>query len=322
MTLFSTYRYQEILDNFSKLYKLNVIDVKPLQQDASFRSYIRIITDKGNYLIMDCSLEVESFDLFLQIQKLLDINNIKTPKILLVDSINFLAIIQDLGSRKMKDLLLNQNIDKQYTSYVSILNIMSNIQDIKPSGNLNIYGHTELLLGIKTFIRWYLPYKNIILNEHKENELIALCQEAFSYLSQDDFVLNLLDFHVENLMVFDNEIYVIDFQDARLTWPAYDLVSLLQDARYEIPADITDNLFHKYCNIKNINPITMVSDYNIIGAQRNSRILGVFARKHMKDNNDSYLGLIPLVLKYLRQNLNAIESLQDIKLWMERGGVI
>jgi aminoglycoside/choline kinase family phosphotransferase len=131
-----------------------------------------------------------------------------------------------------------------------------------------------------------------------------------------------MDFHVENLMVYHNKIYVIDFQDAYLTWPAYDLVSLLQDARYELPEAIANKLFYDYCKIIKINPIIMFSDYNIIGAQRNCRILGVFARKYIKDKNSNYLKLIPLVLKYLKENLNAIESLKPIKSWMITKGVL
>jgi len=320
--LISNNKYSQLLTSFCKLNDLIINSIESLQQDASFRQYYRIITNKGSYLIMDCSNEQVSFLPFLQIQELLQSNDILVPQILLVDSKNFFAIIEDLGNNRMKDLLLTKKIDQHYDYYSPILNIMNKIQNVKVDNKFTKYSEDKLLLGIKTFINWYLSYINISINSFEEEQFIELWKESFTNLSKIDLVLNLMDFHVENLMVYHNKIYVIDFQDAYLTWPAYDLVSLLQDARYELPEAIANKLFYDYCKIIKINPIIMFSDYNIIGAQRNCRILGVFARKYIKDKNSNYLKLIPLVLKYLKENLNAIESLKPIKSWMITKGVL
>lgn len=322
MAFFQNNKYGRIIQDFSSAYNIIPRSLTSLEQDASFRRYSRINTNKGNYLIMDCFDEQGSFLPFLQIQNLLKSNDILVPEVFLVDSDNFSAVIQDLGNNRMKDIILNKNIDEQYQYYLSALNLMQKIQSIPVDQEFAKYSYDKLLKGIETFINWYLPYQKIVITEDERNEFLGLWQTSFQNLSQSKLVLNLLDFHAENLMLFNDQLYAIDFQDAHLSWSGYDLVSLLQDARYELSSDLALQLFHDYCKIRKINAKTMFSDYNILGAQRNARILGVFACKYIKCNNDKYLKLIPLVLKYLKDNLNALDVFIPIKLWLLNKGIL
>ena len=322
MAFFQNNKYDKIIKDFSNSYNLIPNSFKSLEQDASFRRYSRINTNKGNYLIMDCFDEQSSFAPFLQIQHLLKSNDILVPEVFLVDSENFLAVIQDLGDSKMKDVVAYKDIEQQYQYYLKALQLMQQIQSISVDQEFPKYSDDKLLKGIKTFVNWYLSYRNITASEDEKIDFMELWQKSFEYLSKTNLVLNLLDFHVENLMLYNDQLYAIDFQDAHLSWPSYDLASILQDARYEIPSELALQLFNDYCNIININSNIMVVDYNIIGAQRNARILGIFACKYIQDKNDKYLPLMPLVLKYLKENLNAIDALTPIKMWLINKGVL
>jgi aminoglycoside/choline kinase family phosphotransferase len=104
-------------------------------------------------------------------------------------------------------------------------------------------------------------------------------------------------------MYLGSAIGLLDFQDATLSHPAYDLVSLLQDARYDVPDELASNMFNYYLSLHpEYEAEDFKQDYNILGFQRNCRILGVFARKAVRDNAQQYLALMPTVIRYLKSN--------------------
>jgi hypothetical protein len=122
----------------------------------------------------------------------------------------------------------------------------------------------------------------------------------------------LRDYHSPNLILREgheglHRLGVIDFQDAMWGHPAYDLVSLLQDARLDIPRELQTKLFNTYCDASErdsgFDRETFERAYALLGAQRNSKILGVFARLHLRDGKSFYLPHLPRIRRYLRQNL-------------------
>lgn len=116
------------------------------------------------------------------------------------------------------------------------------------------------------------------------------------------------DFHAENLIWLPERtgaarVGLLDFQDAMLGHPAYDLVSLLQDARRDVPADTQTAMFDLYVRQSGDDPTTFGAAYAVLGVQRNLRILGVFARLCRQYGKPSYVDLIPRVWAYLMQDL-------------------
>ena len=103
--------------------------------------------------------------------------------------------------------------------------------------------------------------------------------------------------------------------------PAYDLVSMLQDARVDIDFKFADELFDYYCSLKsaakNFNRVDFTRDFAILGAQRATKILGIFARLFKRDGKPAYLKHIPRVLRYLARNL-AHPALRDLKDWHDQ----
>ena len=115
----------------------------------------------------------------------------------------------------------------------------------------------------------------------------------------------LRDYHAENIMFRgNNPLGLLDFQDALIGSPLYDIVSILEDARCDVEPELRDKAFSHYLTLNpNINPDQANIEYRILAAQRNFRILGVFARKSIRDNHHEYLQYIPRVLGYLKYDL-------------------
>ena len=114
---------------------------------------------------------------------------------------------------------------------------------------------------------------------------------------------------------------VIDFQDALKGHAAYDLVSLLQDARRDISADLEGGLYAHYCEARGQRDSGFERDafrtaYAVLGAQRNSKILGIFARLAKRDGKHGYLAHIPRVSAYLERNL-AHSALKPLRAWFD-----
>jgi len=171
-----------------------------------------------------------------------------------------------------------------------------------------------LLKELNIVINWYFPYSE--LQDHKllGPQYIELLSQALDLLPKLPDVFVHRDFHVDNLFVVDGGIGILDFQDCLFGSPIYDLVSLLDDARAFVSPDLRDQSIAYYAKKVGADLDEVTRGYHIMGAQRNSRILGVFARKAMQ-GNDNYVGFMPRVASYLRQNL-AIAELKELRDWM------
>ena len=111
---------------------------------------------------------------------------------------------------------------------------------------------------------------------------------------------------------------ILDFQDAVIGSPIYDIVSILEDAREDVDFEFANEIFEYYLShMPHINRDDARLAYDILGAQRNIRILGVFARKKIRDGSDNYLHLIPRVLKYVERDLTN-PALHEVKMWHEK----
>ena len=121
-------------------------------------------------------------------------------------------------------------------------------------------------------------------------------------------VMILRDYHAENLLWLPARqgparAGQLDFQDAMLGHPAYDLVSLLQDARRDVSSDVAEAMVRHYCHQTNSNHSDFTTAYHLLGAQRNLRILGVFARLSLMAGKPHYIDLIPRVWAHLMHDL-------------------
>ncbi|MFP5469785.1 MAG: aminoglycoside phosphotransferase family protein, partial [Alphaproteobacteria bacterium] len=161
---------------------------------------------------------------------------------------------------------------------------------------------------------WYAPVvTGKALGDAARDEYVAHWRHYFALTQPATPVLVLRDYHAQNLFWLPQRtgiarVGLIDFQDGLLGSPAYDLVSLLEDARRDVPSELQTQMLDRYCaGAGSMNPAfddaAFRAAYAISGGQRNCKILGIFARLAKRDNKPAYLKLTPRVRAYLRQDL-------------------
>jgi aminoglycoside/choline kinase family phosphotransferase len=133
--------------------------------------------------------------------------------------------------------------------------------------------------------------------------------QLFDLISKENQVLVLRDYHADNLMVVKDRnnfaaVGLLDFQDAVIGSKAYDLVSLLEDARRDVNENNRHKLLEYYLNQSSINKASFLQDYEILSLQRNIKIIGIFARLSIRDKKDVYLNMIPRVVGFIENRLN------------------
>jgi hypothetical protein len=292
--------------------------------DAGQRSYFRVSTKEKSFVIMDCPPSYCSVQPFIDMAIFLRENKFSAPKIVEQDVENGFLLLEDFGTLNIKNYLLADKTRLKET-YLLMLDLLVALQKKEPPANLAKVTNETLLAELKIFVDWYMPhaYKRE-LNAEELEEFISIWRNILEKQTIKQRGIVLRDYHVENMMHLEqkkstHKLGLLDFQDALIGSPVYDLVSVLEDARIDVTR--SDALYYAeyFAQKKKIDVESLFIDYHILGAQRNCRILGVFARKAMRDNDNNYLQYIPRVLKYLKYDLSHA-ALAPLKQWFERLG--
>lgn len=296
---------QKFLKNHS-IYKPQIIKIAG---DASFRSYYRIIQEsQPNLILMHAPPSHEDIKPFEKIEKILINNQFSAPKIFARDEINGFLLLEDLGDLSYSKAL-KENSEQELNLYQKACDCLIKLHQIKTPDSLPIYNNYLLFKEVMLFIDWYLPLKNKNINTKQKQEFKTYWFELFDLLEKDNQIMVLRDFHADNLMVLKNrstfqQVGLLDFQDAVLGSNAYDLVSLLEDARRDVNPMNRKKLFHYFIENSKLNKQKFVKDYEIFSLQRNIKIIGIFARLAVRDNKKNYLDLIPRVMDFVKTRLS------------------
>ena len=291
--------------------------VKALAGDASFRKYDRIHTNDKTYILMDSPPEHYSTEPFEKIAEFLLSHNISAPQIFHRDRTNGFLLLEDFGDTLMKDIIKTD----RNKIYQLAIDLLIKLHNISYPDWLTDYRIENYLRELEIFTDYYIPLiHNRPLSASEKEHYLSLWYEVLVNMPDLGNTMVLKDYHVENLMYLDGKsgieaLGVLDFQDAVIGSPMYDLVSLLEDAREDVPFEFAKEMLDYYLsNVPDINAQDGYDVYDILGGQNHIRILGVFARKKIRDNSDNYLRYIPLVQKYLKKNLTN-PALDKIKQW-------
>ncbi|MDB3892880.1 phosphotransferase [Candidatus Thioglobus sp.] len=266
--------------------------------DASFRRYFRIERSNLSFIAMDAPPDKENSEIFVKIAKLLRLNGIYAPKIIDQDLQQGFLLIEDLGSITFLQALDKSNTLNLYRMAIDELIKLQTIDWHKQA--LNHYDESLLKAELQLLVEWYLP-KNI------EQPLLNQLHQLFNELVQNSLnspqVFVHRDYHCRNLMITNNKLSVIDFQDAVVGSNSYDLVSLLKDAYYELETSELHTLltdYHTQAKIA-ISFNEFEKQFDLMGLQRHLKILGIFKRLSIRDGKHQYLKDIPLIEKYVLQ---------------------
>lgn len=289
--------------------------IEPLAGDASFRRYFRVRRGEDSAMLMDAPPPNEDPRPFLRAAKWLDANGIRAPHILAEDAARGLVLIEDFGLARMRDYLDQWPEDEQEV-YRAAVDALVALHQLPPGPFLD-YSMSEYQREARLFVEWYCPAQNLYVDRAA---YAKAWEEALSPLlsRQRPGVTVLRDYHAENIMLLGalQKQGLLDFQDALVGHPAYDLVSLLQDARRDVAPELEAAMFDRYLRATGVPAEAFLADYARLGAQRNAKIVGIFVRLWKRDGKPRYLDLIPRVWGLLERDL-AHPALAPVARWFE-----
>lgn len=289
--------------------------IEPLAGDASFRRYFRIRDGERTAMLMDAPPPQEDPGPFLRAAKWLDANGLRAPRILAEDAANGLVLLEDFGQARMRDYL-DQWPDDEVEVYRAAVDALVTLHDV-PAGPFAAYDLPEYMREARLFTDWYCPAQGLVVDVAGYD---AAWRSALAPMltRQDPGATVLRDYHAENIMLLGALQHqgLLDFQDALVGHRAYDLVSLLQDARRDVSPELEAMMFDHYVTAAAVDPQDFLADYALLGAQRNAKIVGIFVRLWKRDGKPRYLDLIPRVWALLERDL-AHPALAPVAAWFD-----
>ncbi len=332
-------------------------DRNPLAGDASTRRYIRLVDGDRSAMLMDAPAAAEAplcppgaspeeraelgynatarlagsnLVAFAGLSNALCERGFSAPKILAADFEHGFLVLEDLGDDLIARLLPQQL--HEGTIYALAVDVLAAIyrstfgDHVSAGGEdwpLLAYDETALMAEADLFVDWYLAqHAGIELSDDERAEWHRLWSAAFKRLESCAPGLVLRDFHAENLLYLpdrDGEasLGLLDFQDALMGHPAYDLVSLLEDARRNVDRKLAVPLKARFVEQAGISdPAGFDAAYAVLGAQRNAKILGIFVRLAVRDGKQRYLDLLPRVARHFVGDLQH-PALMELNLWIK-----
>ena len=288
--------------------------VEPLAGDASFRRYFRIRMGDNTAMLMDAPPPEEDAGPFVRAAKWLDENGMRAPRILHAEPARGLVLLEDFGTVRMREYL-DDWPDDEAEVYSGAIKALQQLHRLPPGPFLD-YGLSDYLRETKLLIDWFIPARNLYVDGRAWT---AAWEEALAPLlpRQRPGVTVLRDYHAENIMLLGdlNQQGLLDFQDALNGHAAYDLVSLLQDARRDVSPEIEAAMIDLYWGNK-LDKKDFLADYARLGAQRNAKIVGIFVRLWKRDGKPRYLSMIPRVWALMERDL-AHPALAPVARWFD-----
>lgn len=288
--------------------------IEPLAGDASFRRYFRIRRGDKSAMLMDAPPPEEDPQPFLRAAKWLDANGLRAPHILAEDGLRGLVLLEDFGEVRMREYL-DQWPDDERAVYTAAIDTLVDLHRLPP-GPFRDYSLAEYQREAKLLVDWYCPAQNLYVDGPG---YAAAWEAVFSPMlpRQRPGVVVMRDYHAENVMLLGalEKQGLLDFQDALVGHPAYDLVSLLQDARRDVAPELEAEMFDYYVRQTGAGP-DFLADYARLGAQRNAKIVGIFVRLWKRDGKPRYLDYIPRVWALLERDL-AHPALEPVARWFD-----
>lgn len=293
-------------------------EIRPLAGDASFRRYFRVHRGDETAVLMDAPPEHEDIGPFLRVAGHLLDRGFAPPRPLGIDREQGLLLLEDFGDARVGPYL-QRDPAREGDIYESAVAILARLGSLPAPADIPPYDDAAMSREVLLFPDWYAPALEFGVDQEG---YLAAWREAWAdvlRVATNDPVLVLRDYHADNLMVRPGrtELGLLDFQDALAGHPAYDLVSLLQDARREVPQALEEAMLSHYCTLAQVaDPALFRAHYEVLGAQRNTKILGIFTRLWKRDGKPLYLSLQPRVWGYLERNL-AHPALAPVRAWFD-----
>lgn len=297
-----------------------------LAADASFRRYDRVVHNRRSAVLMDAPPPQEDVGAYHRVDRLLVDMGFSAPQSLAVDEGVGLMLLEDLGDQTFTRALAAGMPETELYRLATDL-LVALHQRFQPAGeaaaSLPAYDNQRLLDEALLLTDWYLPaVSGRDTSAAQRDAYIEAWRAALPAAGALPPTLVLRDYHVDNLMVLDGRegldaCGLLDFQDAVIGPPAYDLVSLLEDARRDVTPAVAQAMLERYLEaVPGLDGESFLTSYAVLGAQRSAKIIGIFTRLCRRDGKPQYLRHIPRLWRLIEKDL-AHPALDPVRAWFE-----
>lgn len=324
-----------------------------MQGDASPRRFGRLLLDAESAILMDAPRQpdgppirngkpysrianlAEDLCPWVAVTSTLRTAGLSAPEIITQDLDAGLLIVEDLGDT-LFGLMVEQGAADQAELWRVAVDILLHVRSAAMPVAVTVdcsryrlppYDRAAMQIEVELLPDWYWPaLDGRPVPDTVKEDYLALWDAVFDELLRLPTGWVLRDFHSPNLIWLPDRaglkrVGILDCQDALQGHPAYDLVSLLQDARVDVPEAIEHEMFERYCTMAasgepDFDRGAFEFAYAALGAQRNTKILGIFSRLSRRDGKNGYLRHIPRIWRYLDRDLSHA-SLQPLRLWYQ-----
>ncbi len=301
-----------------------------LAGDASLRSYDRIEKDGKTAVLMDAPppenpqnylpAQLVLVDRFVLVDTILRGLGVHSPQIYAEDIDNGLLLLEDLGDNSFTRLLdAGYDAKKLYRLATESL-IKTHSGFSIPSSSEQIYDDEKMMADIRLMPQWVVKYvSKIDLSEAEMAEYENIWRDLVNQMNDIPRGYALYDYHVDNLILTPDETCgVIDFQDIRKTAATYDIMTLLEDERRYVPADIKEEMLNLYFSaFPELDTPRIRALSNLVALQRHIKVVGQFVRYWFKDGKDKYIRYVPFVWTLVENCLQAPECAR-LKEWIDK----
>ncbi len=331
---------------------LSAPELEFIAGDASPRQYYRVRCHTGQLGVPSCIVMVsppsENNEAFLHVGRCLASVGIQTPTVLAQAQAQGWFLLEDFGDVQLLSGLNAENVSFRYRQAFEVL--AKQVRLPTDDSGIPHYSASRLNAELSLFTEWFLlRLLNVTVSESTTARFRALSECLIASALEQPQVWVHRDFHSRNMMVLEAGLGIIDFQDAVVGPITYDLVSLLKDCYIRWPRDQQLTWLETYYDqVQSIGYLSQVTDgslsprakegprtglsegvskalfaqwFDLMGLQRHLKVLGIFARLHIRDQKSAYLEDLPLVVAYVREGLavtaNTDASIVDFREWFE-----
>ena len=298
-------------------------NLRKIKGDASFRKFFRKKNNNDTSIIVFAKKEkYKNLLVYDAINKILNKNKILAPNLYQEKYNKNYIEIEDFGNETIYKILNNKK--NKFFYFKKIIKILKQIQSIKNKSIKNFknknyiipkYDKKILIKEANLFCDWFvkntLSKKNRIQFIKRYKKIIKKLASSLK-LKNNVFVHR--DFHISNLMLVNNQIGVLDSQDALIGNKAYDVASLIDDVRFKTEISLKNKIYKYYLKENNkIEKYKFKNDFEILSILRNLKIIGIFTRLAVRDGKKSYLRLIPHAWALIDLRINQNKLFSDLK---------
>src|ERR1700730_15296650 len=327
------------------------VERHPLQGDPSPRAYEHLVLKDRRAVLMNAPRRpdgppvrnglpysaiahlAEDVRPFVAMARALHGLGLSAPEIYAADLAEGLLILEDLGDEGIVAGDPLAPIEERYAAAIDVLVALHRapapaVLPVAPrvDHRLPTYDRDAFLIEAELLLDWYIPHRGGTVSDETRQQFVSLWRAALTRAAAGPVHWVLRDFHSPNLLWLGDragvaQVGLLDFQDALIGPPAYDVASLMQDARVDVPETMEFALLGRYAQARQVddpqfNLASFVALYALMAAQRATKILGIFARLDRRDGKPQYLCHMPRVWRYLRRSL-AQPTLAPLKAWYD-----